>query len=163
MNAKGECKDDRRSLPNYLKPNHASRPKSEETAYKNNIKLMLLALSTRFSRQEYWRGLPFPSPGDLPNPGIEPPSLPSPALASGFFTTSATWEAHVTDTVYEITVKEMCELQSRSWQISCGTSRECESPRNRRICPQSSQLPTDSFRDVRRMIAHVLTHLSRHQ
>ena len=36
-----------------------------------------------FSRQEYWSGLPFPSPGDLPNPGIKPTS---PALASGFFT-----------------------------------------------------------------------------
>ena len=37
-----------------------------------------------FPRQEYWSGLPFPSPGDLPDPGIEPVS---PALASGFFTT----------------------------------------------------------------------------
>ena len=37
-------------------------------------------------------GLPFPSPGDLPDPGIEPTSLVSPALAGGFFTTSATWE-----------------------------------------------------------------------
>ena len=37
-------------------------------------------------------GLPCPSPGDLPNPGIEPTSLMSPALAGGFFTTSATWE-----------------------------------------------------------------------
>ena len=46
-----------------------------------------------FSRQEYWSGLPFPSPGDLPNPGIEPVSLMSPALAGSFFTTSATWEA----------------------------------------------------------------------
>ena len=32
-------------------------------------------LSMEFSRQEYWSGLPFPSPGDLPNPGIEPGSL----------------------------------------------------------------------------------------
>ena len=37
-------------------------------------------LSMRFSRQEYWSGLPFPSPGDLPNPGIEPASSMSPAL-----------------------------------------------------------------------------------
>ena len=37
-----------------------------------------------FSRQEYWSGLPFPSPGDLPNPGIKPVS---PALAGKFFTT----------------------------------------------------------------------------
>ena len=46
-----------------------------------------------FSRQEYWGGLPFPSPGDLPNPGIEPKSLKSPPLSGRFFTTSATWEA----------------------------------------------------------------------
>ena len=39
-------------------------------------------------RQEYWSGLPFPPPGDLPDPGIEPISLASPALADGFFTTS---------------------------------------------------------------------------
>ena len=38
-----------------------------------------------FSRQEYWSGLPFPSPGDLPDPGITPTSLMSPALADGFF------------------------------------------------------------------------------
>ena len=49
-------------------------------------------LSMGFSRQEYWSGLPFPSPGDLPNPGIE---SKSPALAGGFFTTSATWEVPV--------------------------------------------------------------------
>ena len=39
-------------------------------------------LSTGFSRQEYWSGLPLPSPGDLPNPGIE---LTSPALVGRFF------------------------------------------------------------------------------
>ena len=40
-----------------------------------------------FSRQEYWSGLPFPPPGDVPNPGIEPES---PALVDGFFTTAST-------------------------------------------------------------------------
>ena len=50
-------------------------------------------LSMGFSRQEYWSGLPRPPPGDLPNPGTEPTSLTSPALASRFFTTSTTWEA----------------------------------------------------------------------
>ena len=45
-------------------------------------------LPLEFSRQEYWSGLPFPTPGDLPDPGIEPMSLMSPALAGGFFTTS---------------------------------------------------------------------------
>ena len=47
-----------------------------------------------FPRQEYWTGLPSPSPGDLLNPGIKPTSLMSPALSGGFsFTTVATWEA----------------------------------------------------------------------
>ena len=50
-------------------------------------------LSMGFSSQEYWGGLPFPSPGDLPDPGIEPVSLMSPELAGRFFTTSTTWEA----------------------------------------------------------------------
>ena len=40
-----------------------------------------------FSRQEYWSGLPFPPPGDLPDLEIEPTSLTFPALAGGFFTT----------------------------------------------------------------------------
>ena len=44
-------------------------------------------LSKGFSRQEYWSGLSFPSPGDLPGPGIKPESLASPALAGRFFTT----------------------------------------------------------------------------
>ena len=44
-------------------------------------------LSMEFSRQEYWSGLPFPSPGDLPNPGIKPMSLGAPVLAGRFFTT----------------------------------------------------------------------------
>ena len=54
-------------------------------------------LSMRFLRQEYWSGLQFPPPGDLSNPGIKPTSLVSPQLAGGFFTTSATWEALVTN------------------------------------------------------------------
>ena len=52
-------------------------------------------LSMGFSRQVYQSGLPYPPPGDLPDPGIKPMSLMSPAFAGGFFTTSTTWEAHV--------------------------------------------------------------------
>ncbi|CAM9646205.1 unnamed protein product [Rangifer tarandus platyrhynchus] len=44
-----------------------------------------------FSRQEYWSGWPCPPPRDLPDPGIEPTSLTSPALAGGFLTTRTTW------------------------------------------------------------------------
>ena len=46
-------------------------------------------LSVGFPRQEYWSGLPFPSPGDLPDPGMERISLASPALAGGFYTAEA--------------------------------------------------------------------------
>ena len=50
-------------------------------------------LSMGFSRREYWSGLPFPSPENLPDPEIHVVSLMSPSLAGGFFTTHATWEA----------------------------------------------------------------------
>ena len=51
-------------------------------------------LSVGVSKQEYWSGLPCLSPGNLLYPGIELTSLTPPALAGGFFTTSATWEAY---------------------------------------------------------------------
>ena len=44
-------------------------------------------LYMEFSKQEYWSGLPFPTPGDIPDPRIEPVYLASPALAGRFFTT----------------------------------------------------------------------------
>ena len=47
-------------------------------------------VSMGFSKQEYWSGLPFSTPGDLPEPGIETTSLVSSASAGGFFVTSAT-------------------------------------------------------------------------
>ena len=45
------------------------------------------SLSVGFSRQESWSGLPFPPPGDPPDPGIEPASPAPPVLAGGFFIT----------------------------------------------------------------------------
>ena len=47
-------------------------------------------LSMRFPRQEYWSGVPFPTSGDLPDPGTKPVPLASPALVGGFFTSSVT-------------------------------------------------------------------------
>ena len=49
----------------------------------------LAPLSFEFSRQGYWSGLPFPTPGDLPDPGIQPASLMYPALTGVFFTTES--------------------------------------------------------------------------
>ena len=59
-------------------------------------------LCMEFSRQEYWSGLPFPTPEDLPDPVIERESLASPALVGGFLTTSAIWATHqgIWDLIY---------------------------------------------------------------
>ena len=61
------------------------------------------ALSMGCSRQEYWSGLPSPLSRDLPDPGLEPASPMSPALAGEFFTTSATGEA------LETSKKALCD------------------------------------------------------
>ena len=53
-------------------------------------------LSTGFSRQEYWSGLPSPPPGNLPDPATEVVSLMSPALSGRFLTTGTTWKVHDT-------------------------------------------------------------------
>ena len=55
--------------------------------------------SMGFSRQEYWSGLPFPSPGDLPDPGIEPRS---PAVQAEALTSGATREAHKNVFIYKV-------------------------------------------------------------
>ena len=55
-----------------------------------------------FSRQEYWSGLSFHPLGDLPQPGSEPTSLMSLALAGGFFTISATWEEPQMKDIFDI-------------------------------------------------------------
>ena len=54
-----------------------------------------VALSTGFSRQDYWDKLPCLPPGDLPDPEMEPMSLSCPVLADQFFIISATWEVLV--------------------------------------------------------------------
>ena len=65
-----------------------------------------------FPRQEYWSGLPFPSPGDLPDLGIKPAS---PALAGGFLTTSATWET-LDSVVKNLPAKQETWVQSLGWE-----------------------------------------------
>ena len=69
-------------------------------------------------RQEYWSGLPFPTPGDLPNPGIQRASLMSPAFADRFFTTSASWEALIMGEEGEI---HLTEGEGKEWSpgIAC--------------------------------------------
>ena len=70
--------------------------------------------SVHGQRQEYWSGLPFPPRGYLPDSGIEPESLMSPALAGEFFTTSFTWEALIS--VYlrlYLALKHLVLIESR--------------------------------------------------
>ena len=71
-------------------------------------------LSMEFSRQEYWNGWPFPSPGDLPNPGIKPVSLVSPALAGKFSTSWATGKPRDQALV---TLKYVSTIWSNCFQI----------------------------------------------
>ena len=59
-------------------------------------------LSMQSFRQEYWSGLPFPPPGDLPHPGTEPLSLVSPALAGRFFTTVPLGKSRISSTLSQI-------------------------------------------------------------
>ena len=65
-------------------------------------------LSMEFLRQEYWSGLPFATPGNLPHPGVKPTYLVVPALADGFFTTTISWEAHYIDVVLHYVSVNIC-------------------------------------------------------
>ena len=79
-----------------------------------------------FSRQEYWSGLPFFPPGDLPDPGIEPTSLMSLALAGGFLTTGATWEARTQKRAKFLNLRDLVFFDSHlcfwlpRWVVSVG-------------------------------------------
>ena len=76
-------------------------------------------LSMGFSRQEYWRGLPCLPTGDLSDPGIKPASLRSPALAGGFFTTSATWEVVMVNSFHLIQLSVGRYQRSLSEGVMC--------------------------------------------
>ena len=80
-----------------------------------------VSLLRGFPRPEHWSGLPCPPPGDLPNPGIEPTSLVSPALSSEFFTTNTTWEAQIH--VYISWIKNICYDKEYllHWKRMCAT------------------------------------------
>ena len=91
------------------------------------------SLSMGFSRQEYWSGLPLPPPGDLPNPGIKPVSLMSPALTGGFFTSSTTWEAQLPQLAWNFTSKD-ADYETRKLG-AFGTQSDHE----RTLCAHSAQ------------------------
>ena len=100
-----------------------------------------------FSRQVYWGRLPCPSPGDLPNPGIEPASLMSSTLAGGFFTTSPTWEAQLTVLFHKIDTISKKYLTGNAYQSHLWNFFKC-------ICSSSNYIllgqgaGTDGIEDI---------------
>ena len=81
-------------------------------------------LSMGFPKQEYWSGLPFPAPGDLPNPGIELTSLVSPALAVDSLPLASPGKPEDTDHIHPCYFNKNAEVRSqclRAELIACVT------------------------------------------
>ena len=81
-----------------------------------------------FSKQVYWSRLPFPSPGDLSDPGIESVPLMSPALTDGFFTISTTWEAHCYIYFQPLKTKTKTKTDMKHLKISITIANSKEKP-----------------------------------
>ena len=108
-----------------------------------------------FSMQEYWSGLPFPSPGDLPDRGIEPEF---PALAGRFFTTEPPgkpkdvyqFSSVVSDSVTPWTVTHQASLSiTNSWGLLKLMSTESVMPSNHLILCHPVLLPPSMFPSIR--------------
>ena len=90
------------SCPTLCDPMHCSPPDSSVHG---------------LSRQEYWSGLPFPAPGDLPDPGTETLSLESPALAGGFLTTTLPGKP-IYFSCYIISIVSLTRSYAISWDLT---------------------------------------------
>ena len=118
------------SCPALCDPRDCSLPMSAPT-------------SLGFSRQEHWSGLPFSPPGHLPDLGMESKSLKSPALAGGFFTASATWDAQAMFSHCFITrghCSNMVSCEGRSDPVNPDArSGRCKQPESKvkLLAPQS--------------------------
>ena len=102
--------------------------------------------SMGFSKQEYWSGLPFSSPADLPNLGIETVSPVVSALAGRFFTTSATWESIASPEGIEIsfTSAEGIQTWGSIWNsaLGCFSAHGSGGPYS---CRRNKQQPSHKF------------------
>ena len=79
-------------------------------------------LFMEFSRQECWSRLPFPTPGDFPDPGIKPASLESPVLAGGFFTTELLFFLNVSSVVCQLYLNKPGREKRAKEECSGGSS-----------------------------------------
>ena len=93
------------------------------------------SLSMGFPRQEYWSGLPCPSLGDVPDPGIKTVPLSSPALAGGFLTTSANWESR-----HEQLSRSWCKPKTRRQEKAFSLTAM-----KREVCLRENIQISDSF------------------
>ena len=75
-------------------------------------------LSLGFPKQEYWSGLPFPPPGNLPNPGIKPTSLAPPALAGGFFTSAPPRKP-----IFSVDRSQTSQTSCKRWKYALSKTR----------------------------------------
>ena len=100
-----------------------------------------------FSRQEYWSVLPFPTPGDLPNPGIEPMFLRSPVLAGGslLLVPPGKHSCYNTISLYLVYVEMLVSRYSLIKNLSGlylrflgGICKTLEFPSDKRVCPGGS-------------------------
>ena len=90
-------------------------------------------------RQKYWNGLPCPPPGDLPNPGIEPSSLTSPACQVGSFITSTTWElCVVSNTSPEKQAQKPLKTPVYTWSLPRGAGEMAEGTVTRAVASSAS-------------------------
>ena len=135
---------------------HCGGSVSSRTCVLSHVQPSATPLSMGFSRQEYW--VAGPAPGDLHDPGTEPTSLVSPALAGGFFTTSATWRDLLLGSgsspapLEEGGLRGLCGVAPRgpfslwSWPPPAGLSSNGSAPRGFRpwvlpVFPGSLALP----------------------
>ena len=99
-----------------------------------------------FSSQEHWRGWPCPASGDLPDPGIEPAFLKSPALAGGLFTTSVTWETPRSLAVTSLSVSPVAQTVKNlptMWETQVQSTGQ-EDPLEKEMQPTPVFLPGES-------------------
>ena len=102
------------------------------------------SLSMGFPRQEYWNGLPFPSPGDFPDPGSE---LTSPALANRFFITEPPEKSIYIHIYNNITFSRKLKTKPDSWQHLTSTNIYClaKSPFQINYKPESCVKQSPAF------------------
>ena len=113
-----------------------------------------------FPEKNYWHGLPFPSPGELPVPGIEPTSLEPTALVGGFFTTESPGSLRPIDYLQGANFfPDICSSLCYTLNLQ-GENRTCSQEDTlylgRPACKQETQLPSISSQSITQQLGHTV-------